>query len=94
MVKIKLKGNMIEVPISPEQQEDYGSPDGTATEIVTASQLNKIPKDEFFKLTPEGNRVYLKIEYDRARKGYYCEIDTVNERFFKANKTVYIGFTY
>ena len=50
MVKIKLKGNMIEVPISPEQQEDYGSPDGTATEIVTASQLNKIPKDEFFKL--------------------------------------------
>ena len=94
MVKIKLKGNMIEVHISPEQQEDYGSPDGTATEIVTASQLNKIPKDEFFKLTPEGNRVYLKIDYDRARKGYYCESDTGNERFFKANKTVYIGFTY
>ena len=94
MGPIKLSNNMIEVPISSELQEDYGTPDGTATEIVTASKLNKIPKDEFFKLTPEGNRVYLKVDYDRARKGYYCENDKGNERFIKSTKTVYTGFTF
>jgi len=94
MKAIKMTGKMIEVPIAPELQEDYGTPDGTATEIVTASKLNKIPKDEFFKLTPEGSRVYLKVDYDRARKGYYCESDKGNERFIKSTKTVYIGFTF
>ena len=82
--------NEIEVPIREELREDYG-----LTEIVTESKLNKIPKNEFFRLTPEGKAVYVKVEYDRARKGYYCEnYESGTERFIKSNKTVYIGFTY
>ena len=91
---IKITGKMIEVPIAPELQEDYGNLDGTATDIVVESKLNKIPKDEFFKLAPEGKSVYVKVDYDRARKGYYCESDKGTERFIKSTKTVYIGFTY
>tara|TARA_R100001530_G_C4248075_1_gene137090 strand:- start:170 stop:466 length:297 start_codon:yes stop_codon:yes gene_type:complete len=78
------------VNISKELQEDYGT-----TEEVTEIKLNKKPNSEPFRITPEGKSVYVKLDYDRARKGYYCEnLETGNERFFKANKTVYIGFIY
>tara|TARA_R100000655_G_scaffold72428_2_gene110945 strand:- start:500 stop:766 length:267 start_codon:yes stop_codon:yes gene_type:complete len=80
----------IEVPILEEFHGEYGD-----TELVTETKLNKIPKREFFRLTPTGKAVYLKVEYDRARKGYYCEnYESGSERFIKSNKTVYIGFTY
>jgi len=85
----------IEVRISPALQEEYGNISRTATEMVTVIKLNKTVKNEFFRLTPEGKAIYRKGEYDRARKGYYCEnFETGSERFVKSTKTVYIGFIY
>ena len=80
------------VNISKELQEDYGT-----TEEVTEIKLNELKKhkEDFFRVSLTSNATYIISEYDRARKGYYCEnCDTGNERFFKANKTVYIGFIY
>ena len=67
------------------------------TEEVTEIKLNELKKnkEEFFRISLTNNTTYIICEYDRARKGYYCEnYETGNERFFKANKTIYIGFIF
>ena len=67
------------------------------TEEVTEIKLNELKKhkETFFRISLNSTATYIVCEYDRARKGYYCEnYETGNERFFKANKTIYIGFIF
>ena len=74
------------------ESEGYGSTD-VVTEI-TIKELKK-NKEEFFKLSPNSNTVYVLDCYDRSRKGYYItNYETSSERFIKSNRKIYIGFTY
>ena len=60
-------------------------------------KLNELKKhgETFFKISPDSNAVYIVNHYNRCDKTFTCEnYENANERFFKANKTVYIGFTY
>ena len=82
----------IKTAIKKELQEDFGMVDE-----VTEIKLNELKKhkETFFKTSPESKAVYIVNGYDRGSKSYCCEnYENGNERFFKANKTVYIGFTY
>ena len=62
-------------------------------------QIKNIKKGEFFKREVKGQpaeKVYIKGDYDRATKTYSCvAFDDINkEIFIKANKSVFVGFTF
>ena len=62
-------------------------------------QIKTIKKGEFFKREIKGQpteRVYIRGDYDRATKTYnaYAFDDINAEIFIKADKYVYIGFTF
>lgn len=74
------------------ESDGYGSTD-VVTEI-TIKELKK-SKEEFFKLSPNSNTVYVVDCYDRSRKGYYISgYDTDRESFIKSSRKIYIGFCY
>lgn len=59
--------------------------------------LKKVKKGDFIKLNNNPNgTVYVRGDYDRGLKAYECyKYDDVNStRWIKANKIVYIGFTF
>ena len=59
--------------------------------------MGEMKKGEFFKLSNKPNgKVYVKGEYDKSEKAYWCyEYYDVNSgRYFKKGKTVYTGFTF
>ena len=59
--------------------------------------IEKVKTGDFFKLSDKPNgKVYVKDEYDRSEKAYWCyEYYDVNSgRYFKKGKTVYTGFTF
>jgi len=63
-------------------------------ETIKLSQLKK-RKETFFKVKADSSAVYIVNHYNREDKTYTCEnYENGNERFFKATKTVFIGFTY
>lgn len=56
-----------------------------------------VKKGDFFKLSNKPNaKVYVRDEYDRSEKAYWCyDFYDVNDgRYIKKNKTVYTGFTF
>lgn len=61
------------------------------------TEMGKVKKGDFFKLSNKPNaKVYVRDEYDKSEKAYWCyEYEDVNNgRYMKKNKTVYTGFTY
>ena len=64
------------------------------------SKLNELKKGEYFTLKdieePTDSQVYIKGEYDRSSKTFSCVkfSDSNSERFIKANKDVFVGFTF
>jgi hypothetical protein len=58
--------------------------------------LNQIPKNEVFKRKDTAHDVYRKNHYNRREKDFSCssQYDANKEVFIKANKLVYVGFTF
>lgn len=52
--------------------------------------------EKFFKLNPESKQVYSISHYNKQDKTYSCfNVEDHNtKKFIKADKIVYIGFTY
>lgn len=68
-------------------------PEGTTT------QIKNLKKGEFFKRIIKGQpteRVYIRGDYDRATKTYSAiAYDDINQEIFiKADKLVFIDFTF
>ena len=63
-------------------------------------QLKELKKGEWFTLKPieepNESQVWVKDFYNREDKTYtcHCSGDVNRERFFKATKEVYVGFTF
>ena len=63
-------------------------------------KLKELKKGDFFTLKdisdPNDNQVYVKGDYDRSSKTYdcYCFGDINKFRSVKADKLVFIGFTF
>ena len=63
-------------------------------ETINLNQLKK-RKETFFKVRADSDAIYIVNHYNREDQTYTCEnYENGNERFFKATKTVFIGFTY
>ncbi len=62
---------------------------------IKLNQLKKL-KEKFFKLNPDSYKVYIVNHYNREDKTFTCsDFDDYNtDKFIKANKIVYIGFTF
>lgn len=60
------------------------------------TKIKDLKKGEFFKRKADSKEVYIKGDYDRASKSYSCIAfsDINKEIFVKANKLVYVGFTF
>ena len=66
-------------------------------DLVFALPLNKIKKagETFFKRKPDAKQVFIINHYNRDDKTYTCQnYETGAEIYIKANKAVYVGFTY
>lgn len=63
-------------------------------------QLKTLKKGEYFTLKeiaePKENQVYVRGDYDRSTKKYYCSRfdDISSGRLMKANKEVYTDFIF
>ena len=62
-------------------------------------KMKELKKGDFFKREIKGQpseRVYIKGDYDRTTKSYSATAyDDINQEIFiKADKYVYIGFTF
>ena len=63
---------------------------------ATTATLKQIKAGDYIKRKIDAKAVYIKGAYDRATKSFSC-IDTEDisrEVFIKADKLVFIGFTY
>ena len=63
-------------------------------------QLRELKKGEWFTIkeleSPDESQVWVKDHYNRDDKTFTCHCfgDVNRERFFKANKAVFVGFTF
>ena len=64
--------------------------------IINITELKDLSNGDFFQLKPNAKKVWVKGEYDRSQKKYSCiNAENINdERFFKADQVVWLGFTY
>ena len=58
--------------------------------------INTVKPGEYIKRKADAKTVYIKGAYDRASKSYECtDTEDINRQIYiKANKPVFIGFTY
>lgn len=58
--------------------------------------IKELKKGEFLKRKADSKEVYIKGDYDRASKSFSCIAysDINKEIFIKANKKVFVGFTF
>ena len=58
--------------------------------------LNQVKAGDYIKRKIDAKAVYIKGAYDKATKSFSCvDCDDMNkEIFIKANKPVFVGFTY
>lgn len=63
---------------------------------MQATTLSNVKSGEYIKRKENSKTTYVKGSYDRATKSYSCtDVDNINkEILIKANKIVFIGFTY
>ena len=59
-------------------------------------KISEVKKGEFLKRKADAQRVYIRGDYDRSSKSYSCiAYDDINQEIFiKANKKVFVGFTF
>jgi hypothetical protein len=63
-------------------------------------KLRTLNKGDFFTLkeidNPKENQVYVKEEYDRNEKAYWCSKfnDFCTGKYLDPNRVVFIGFTF
>lgn len=69
--------------------------DGNGTDEMFPVKLKDL-KDGFFKLRPTDSApVWIKREYDRSERKYYCEkYDGHGEKYLKGDTVVYAGFYF
>lgn len=67
-----------------------------SAETLTAVPLSTVKAGELFKRKPDAKTVFVRNHYDRATKSFSAsDFDDINrEVFIKANKMVFIGFTF
>lgn len=60
------------------------------------TKIKDLKKGEFFKRKADSKEVYIKGDYDRSSKSYCCTsfYDINKWVFIKADKLVYVGFTF
>lgn len=66
-------------------------------DTITKITLNKLKASgqTFFKRNPDAKAVFVVNHYNAAGKEYSCSnYETGREIFIKANKPVFVGFTY
>jgi len=58
--------------------------------------LNKVKSGDYIKRKIDAKAVYIKGAYDRTTKSFSCidVEDICKEIFIKADKLVFVGFTY
>mgnify|MGYP003646181732 FL=1 len=58
--------------------------------------LNQVKSGDYIKRKADAKSVYIKGTYNKASKSFSCiDTDDINkEIFIKANKPVFVGFTY
>lgn len=58
--------------------------------------IKNVKLNEFIKRSLEANKVYRRGSYDRQLKAYEChDVEDISRSIYiKANKAVFIGFTY
>lgn len=58
--------------------------------------LKSVKTGDFIKRKADSKAIYIKGAYDRATKSFACTDveDICREVFIKADKAVFIGFTY
>ncbi len=63
---------------------------------TTNTTVKALPKGEFFKIHETSAAVYVRGEYSREYKAYFChKFDDVNiEAILKGDKPVFAGFTF
>ena len=67
---------------------------------MEAKKLKDLKRGEFFTCKPieypRESQVYIRGEYDRSIKKYCCLKfnDICDERTFKGDRVVYVGFTF
>jgi len=66
------------------------------TPYAQCAILRSVKRGDFVKRKADSNKVYRKGDYDKATKSFsLIDCDDVNhEIFVKADKSVFIGFTY
>jgi hypothetical protein len=66
------------------------------THIMQQAKLSTVKPGEYIKRKAESSTVYIKGAYDRATKSFSCTDtnDICREISIKANKPVFVGFTY
>ena len=59
-------------------------------------KISEVKKGDFLKRKADAKRVYIRGDYDRASKSFSCiAYDDINQEIFiKANKKVFVGFTF
>jgi len=71
--------------------------DGGSTDIVTQITIKELKKnkEDFFKLSPNSNSVFICNGYDKSYKEYtITNYETGQEKYIKSDRKIYIGFTY
>jgi hypothetical protein len=63
---------------------------------MQATPIRNVAKGEFIMRKADAKTVYVRGEYDRSTKSYSCTAadDMCKEIFIKADKPVFVGFTY
>ncbi len=63
---------------------------------ATTLTMKQVKSGEYIKRKIDAKAVYIKGAYDRATKSFSCidADDICKEIFIKADKLVFVGFTY
>ena len=58
--------------------------------------INTVKQGEYIKRKADAKAVYIKGAYDRSTKTYECtDTEDINKQIYiKADKPVFVGFTY
>jgi hypothetical protein len=58
--------------------------------------IKSVKQGEYIKRKADAKTVYIKGDYDRASKSYECtDTEDINRQIYiKADKPVFVGFTY
>jgi hypothetical protein len=58
--------------------------------------IRELRRGEFFRLKPDSKKTYMRGDYDKSEKKFYCEnFDDISDgRYFQSKKMVIVDFTF